>query len=182
MPKRTFGLYQTSGCLMIRSIAVEHYEHVSDRSFESVVAALKAATGSVEEGFAQVTNQATNSEEFEAIFRAREGSSGFMRFDTFDHGKWLQLIGQTAKAVMVILGNPLIARTMLQHDIRAGLNVPVRLLIYEHTDGSTRVAYDLPSSLMSGLENADVTAAATKLDEKLVALAKAITGVGAENS
>jgi uncharacterized protein (DUF302 family) len=168
--------------MMIKFLTVEHREHVTQKSFEAVMAAFKTATGSVEEGFSQVTEQATNPQQFEAIFRAREGSSGFMRFDTFDHGKWLQLIGQTAKAVMVILGNPLIARTMLQHDIRAGLNVPVRLLIYEHTDGSTRVAYDLPSSLMSGLENADVTAAATKLDEKLVALAKAITGVGAENS
>jgi uncharacterized protein (DUF302 family) len=167
---------------MIGSITVEHREHVSDRSFESVAAALKAETGSVEEGFAQVTDQATNSEEFEAIFRAREGSSGFIRFDTFDHGKWLQLIGQTAKALLVILGNPLIARTMLQHDIRAGLNVPVRLLIFEHTDGSTRVAYDLQSSLMSGLGNADITAAAAKLDGKLIALATAITGVSAEDS
>lgn len=160
---------------MIRSITVQHYEHVTDNSFESVVTAFEAATGSVEEGFTQVTDQATTPQEFEALFRAREGNSGFMRFDTFDHGKWLRLIGQTAKAVMVILGNPLIARTMLQHDIRAGLNVPVRLLIYEHTDGSTRVAYDLPSSLMSGLENADVSAAAAKLDAKLIALAEAIT-------
>ena len=104
-----------------------------------------------------------------------------MRFDTFDHGAWLRLIGQSAKAVLVILGNPLIARTMLQHDIRAGLNVPVRLLIYEHSDGTTRVAYDLPSSLMSDLDNADVSAAAAKLDAKLFALAQAITGVGAES-
>jgi uncharacterized protein (DUF302 family) len=166
---------------MIRSITVQHYEHVTDNSFESVVAAFKAATGSVEEGFTQVTDQATNSQEFEAVFRAREGNSGFMRFDTFDHGKWLRLIGQTAKAVLVILGNPLIARTMLQHDIRAGLNVPVRLLIYEHADGSTRVTYDLPSSLMSGLENADVSAAAAKLDAKLIALAEAITGAKANS-
>ena len=58
---------------MIRSITVKHYDHVCDKSFESVVAALRAATGSVEEGFSQVTDQAANSEEFEAIFRAREG-------------------------------------------------------------------------------------------------------------
>jgi uncharacterized protein (DUF302 family) len=168
--------------MMIRFLTVEHREHVTQKPFETVVAALRTSTGSVEEGFSQVTEQANSPQQFEAIFRARESSSGFMRFDTFDHGKWLQIIGQTAKAVMVILGNPLIARTMLQHDIRAGLNVPVRLLIYEHTDGSTRVAYDLPSSLMSGLENADVTTAAAKLDEKLVALAEAITGVSAVDS
>src|SRR6478609_747537 len=132
--------------MMIKFLTVEHREHVTQKSFEAVVAAFKTATGLVEEGFSQVTDQATNSEEFEAIFRAREGSSGFMRFDTLDHGKWLQIMGQTAKALLVILGNPLIARTMLQHDIRAGLNVPVRLLIYEHSDGSTRVAYDLPTA------------------------------------
>jgi uncharacterized protein (DUF302 family) len=164
---------------MIRFITVQHHEHVTAKSFESVIASFKAATGSVEEGFTQLTDQATNSQEFEALFRAREGNSGFMRFDTFDHGKWLRVIGQTAKAVLVILGNPLIARTMLQHDVRAGLNVPVRLLIYEHIDGSTRVAYDLPSSLMSDLENADVSAAAAKLDAKLIALAEAITGTKA---
>jgi hypothetical protein len=167
---------------MIKSITVEHREHVSNDSFEAVLAAFKAATGSVEEGFDQVTDEASNLQEFEAIFRAREGSSGFMRFDTFNHGKWLGLIGHTAKAVMVILGNPLIARTMLQHDIRAGLNVPVRLLIYEHADGRTRVAYDLPSSLMSGLGNPAVIAAATKLDAKLIALARTITGISAEDS
>ena len=46
---------------------------------------------------------------------------------------------------------------------------------YGHTVGSTQVAYDLPSSLMSGLENADVSAAAVKLDAKLIVLAQAIT-------
>jgi len=166
---------------MIKYIKVEHREHVTDKSFDDVVGAFETATGSVEEGFSRLAEQATNLQEFEAVFRAQEGSSGFMRFDTIDHGKWLGLIGKRAKAVMVILGNPLIARTMLMHDIRAGLNVPVRLLIYQHADGSTRVAYDLPSSLMSGLGNTDVTAAATKLDARLTALAQAITGVSAED-
>jgi hypothetical protein len=71
---------------MIRFITVQHHEHVTAKSFESVIASFKAATGSVEEGFTQLTDQATNSQEFEALFRAREGNSGFMRFDTFDHG------------------------------------------------------------------------------------------------
>jgi uncharacterized protein (DUF302 family) len=82
-----------------------------------------------------------------------------------------------AKARMYTIGNPLIARTMLEHDIAAGLNVPVRLMIYEDAASrTTRLAYDLPSSLMSGLQNKKVAAAAKKLDAKLIALAIHATG------
>jgi uncharacterized protein (DUF302 family) len=100
-----------------------------------------------------------------------------MRFLTADHGAWLARIGLNAKAVMYTIGNPLIARTMLEHDIAAGLNVPVRLMIYEDAvNRTTRLTYDLPSSLMSGLQNDKVTAAAKRLDAKLIALAIHATG------
>ena len=100
-----------------------------------------------------------------------------MRFLTVDHGAWLARIGLNAKARMYTIGNPLIAQIMLEHDITAGLNVPVRLMIYEDAASrTTRLAYDLPSSLMSGLQNEKVTAAAKKLDAKLIALANHATG------
>jgi uncharacterized protein (DUF302 family) len=100
-----------------------------------------------------------------------------MRFLTVDHGAWLARIGLNARARMYTIGNPLIARTMLEHDIAAGLNVPVRLMIYEDAvSRTTRLAYDLPSSLMSGLQNEKVTAPAKKLDAKLIALAVHATG------
>ena len=103
-----------------------------------------------------------------------------MRFLTVDHGTWLARIGLNAKARMYTIGNPLIALTMLEHDIAAGLNVPVRLIIYEDAvSRTTRLAYDLPSTLMRGLQNEDVTAAAKKLDAKLIALAVHATGVEA---
>ena len=67
-----------------------------------------------------------------------------MRFLTVDHGAWLTRIGLKARARMYTIGNPLIARTMLEHDIAAGLNVPVRLMIYEDASSrTTRLAYDL---------------------------------------
>jgi uncharacterized protein (DUF302 family) len=99
-----------------------------------------------------------------------------MRFQTLDHGAWSALYGDPFKARLYILGNPLIARTMMQYDLRVGLNVPVRLLIYETAAGEVRLGYDLPSSMMSRLVNADVTAAARKLDAKLAALAERVTG------
>jgi hypothetical protein len=75
-----------------------------------------------------------------------------MRFLTIDHGAWLARTGLGAKARMYTIGNPLIAWTMIKHDLGVGLNVPVRLMIYEDAgSGTVRLAYDLPSSLMSRL-------------------------------
>ena len=105
-----------------------------------------------------------------------------MRFSTIDHGAWLSTLGIGAgtKAKLYTIGNPLIARTMIVHDLGVGLNVPVRVLIYEdRSSGTARLAYDLPSSLMSGLRNPDVDAAARDLDAKLVALAEVATGSSA---
>ena len=80
---------------------------------------------------------------------------------------------------MYTIGNPLIAITMMRHDIEAGLDVPVRVAIYEHSDGKARFVFNKPSSLMSGLRNAAVQDAAYKLDAKLMALGETATGVRA---
>ena len=160
---------------------VHHNEHVSSRPFEEVINAFESAVGSVEDaGFPALLAETKNSDEFEASVHSREGSSGFMRFLTVDHSAWLNRIGLSAKGRMYTIGNPLIARTMLEHDIAAGLNVPVRLMIYQDPASlTTRLTYDLPSSLMSGLQNKKVTAAAKKLDAKLIALAVHATGAQA---
>jgi hypothetical protein len=166
---------------MIDLFTVEHREHVSTRIFEEVVAALEEATGSVEDGgFADDVREVRNAADFEARTRARIGPSDFTRFLTIDHGSWLPFFGINAKCRTYTIGNPLIARTMLMHDIGAGLNVPLKVMIYEDIEsGTTRFAYDLPSSLMSRLGNAEVTLAARALDAKLAGLAELVTGAKA---
>ena len=166
----------------MRTMSTVHpNEHVSSRSFEEVVNAFESAVGSVENtGFAVLVASTKSAEEFESQVKSRESTSGFMRFLTVDHGSWMTRVGLKAKARMYTIGNPLIARTMLEHDVAAGLNVPVRLMIYEEpATRTTRVAYDLPSSLMSGLKNERVNAAAKKLDAKLIALGVHASGAQA---
>src|ERR1700751_894813 len=65
------------------------------------------------------------------------GPGGFMLFRTSDHGALLRLAGQKKKAVQYLLGNPLFAIQMTQHDIRAGLYAPLRVLLYEDERGKT---------------------------------------------
>ena len=163
---------------MIQELRVQHAEHVTERSFEEVVAAFEHAVGSIEAvGWPALPGGARDEGEFRSRVEEHLGPSGFTRFLTLDHGDWLKLYGQDAKVVMYTLGNPLIAITMLRHDIRAGLNVPVRLLIYrDEASGTTRLAYDVPSTLMGNIENDACLAAARGLDDKLAALAELVTG------
>jgi uncharacterized protein (DUF302 family) len=166
---------------MIDSFTVEHHEHVSQRSFDDVVAAFEAELGSVEGGeiLPREVAAATSPADFETRIRAYEGRSGFMRFLTNDHGAWMSRVGVQAKIRSYIIGNPLIAQTMMRHDPGVGLNVPIRILIFQTPSGEVRLGYDLPSSLMSRLHNDDVSAAALKLDAKLRALAVLATGATA---
>ena len=100
---------------MRTTFTAHHNEHVSSRPFEEVVNAFESAVGSVEDaGFSALLAETKNADEFEASIHSREGSSGFMRFLTVDHGAWLARIGLNAKARVYTIGNPLIARTMLQ--------------------------------------------------------------------
>jgi len=158
-----------------------HCEHVSQRSFDEVVTAFEKAVGEItSDAFQKLLAASTDAHDFETRVRSFEGESGFVRFLDINHGAWLSHIGLPARCKLYILGNPLIARTMLEHDLGVGLHVPVRMMIYEDpATGKTRLAYDLPSSLMARLRNQKVTVAARRLDEKLAALARAVTGVDA---
>jgi uncharacterized protein (DUF302 family) len=65
---------------------------------------------------------------------------------------------------------------MTQHDIRASLYAPLRMLLYENEEGKTCVEYDKPSSLFGQFGDAQITAVAVMLDRKLEALAAAAIG------
>lgn len=117
-------------------------------------------------------------EHFEHVVQSQVGESGFMLFHEIDHGEWLPVFGIQRKVVRWILGNPLIAITMMRHDITAGLFAPVELLLVENEsrDGST-VMYDLPSSLMVIERHPALLEAAQELDRKLQTLVSRVTGV-----
>jgi hypothetical protein len=70
-------------------------------------------------------------------------------------------------SVQYLLGNPLFAVRMTQHDVRAGLYAPLRVLVYEDEGGKTCVEYDSPSSLFGQFGDANVTEVAEMLDRKL---------------
>jgi uncharacterized protein (DUF302 family) len=77
------------------------------------------------------------------------------------------------KCKRIILGNPLIAITMLKHDMTAGLAVPVELLVLEKKEGGVDIIYQLPSALIAGLNrDEELVKAVEILDGKLEGLVR----------
>jgi uncharacterized protein (DUF302 family) len=56
---------------------------------------------------------------------------------------------------------------MTQHDLRAGLYAPLRVLIYEQEEGKTCLQYDKPSSLFGQFNDDRIASVASMLDRKL---------------
>jgi len=99
------------------------------------------------------------------------GPSGFMLFAEINHGGWISKFGINRSTLRLILGNPLIAITMLRHDLSAGLFAPVEVLVTEHEDKQgTEVVYVQPSSLIVVEDNPPLRSAAEALDAKLADL------------
>jgi uncharacterized protein (DUF302 family) len=148
-------------------ILVEHVNVRTEKPFAEVAAALEAQMGKFDPAVYEQLRSGADPEAVRTRLEGMAGPSGFMLFRTSDHGALLRLAGQTKKAIQYLLGNPLFAVRMTQHDIRAGLYAPLRLLLYEDEQGKTCVEYDRPSSLFGQFGNASVTEVAAMLDRKL---------------
>ncbi len=98
-----------------------------------------------------------------------------MLFAEMDHGAWLKIFGVRRKVMRWIFGNPVIAYTMLKHDIIAGLFAPIEFLLFENESGSgATLVYDLPSSLMVISDNPPLLEAAKALDRKFAELVERV--------
>ena len=156
-------------------ITVEHIQVVADKPFDEVMRAFEKQLGRFNEDTYRSLAAGEDVEAARAKLEPMVGPSGFMLFRTSDHGSLLRLVGQKKRAIQYLVGNPLFAIQMTEHDIRASLYAPLRVLLYEHEHEKTCVEYDKPSSLFGQFGNAKVTEVAAMLDRKLEQLvAKAI--------
>jgi uncharacterized protein (DUF302 family) len=146
---------------------IEHVRVKSGNPIGEVAAALEARRGKFDPAVLDQLRNGGDPEAVRARLEGMAGPSGFTLFRTNDHGALLRLAGQTKKAVPYLLGNPLSGIQMTQHDIRASLYAPLRLLIYENEEGKTCVDYDKRCSLFGQFGNANVTEVVAMVDRKL---------------
>ena len=152
---------------------VDHVRLESAKPFEDVAKAFERQLGRFDPDVAKPLIAGGDIEGARAKIEAMAGPSGLMLFGTNDHGSLLRLAGQKRKAVQYVVGNPLFALRMTQHDIRAGLYAPLRVLLYEDERGKTWLEYDKPSSLFGQFGDDRIAPTAAMLDRKLEALVAA---------
>lgn len=152
----------------------------SAKSYDELRAALLADIGEQPVPINDIATATGDWKSYQERVESHVGPSGFMLFGTVDHGAWINKAGIDRKALRVILGNPLLAITMLRHDVEAGLFAPVELLLLEEDDGHSSLTYVKPSSLMVVEPNPELLSAAQGLDAKLAALAAKVTRGWAE--
>jgi uncharacterized protein (DUF302 family) len=150
----------------------------SAKGYDELVAALLADIGEQPVPIDEFPKAFDTWEAYEQKVQSYVGPSGFMLFALFNHGGWITKAGIDRKVLRVILGNPLIAITMLRHDVTAGLFAPVEVLLTDEGPGSS-LTYVEPSSLMVVEPNSPLLSAAQELDAKLAALAAKVTGTPA---
>ena len=153
----------------------------SDRSFEQVREELHSLVPKTmpTETYPEAMKKAggLNRATFESVVQSQLGEYGFMLFHEFDFSIWLPLYGVNRKVARLILGNPLIAITMIRHDVDAALFTPVELLLRESDTGEgSAIIYDLPSSLIAIRENPPLLDVALELDRKLEAVVRRAMG------
>ena len=147
----------------------------SDKSYDELLAALLADIGTDPVPIGEIALATGDWQAYAQRVQSHVGPSGFMLFALLDHGGWITKAGIDRKVMRVLLGNPLIAITMLRHDVTAGLFAPVEVLIVDEGHRSS-LTYVKPSSLMLAEPNPELHSAATELDAKLAALAVKVTG------
>jgi uncharacterized protein (DUF302 family) len=146
----------------------------SAKSYDELRAALRSDIGEKPVPINEFAAATDDWDSYRKRVESHVGPSGFMLFAVIDHGAWITKAGIERKALRVVLGNPLIAITMLRHDVSAGLFAPVEVLLLEEGAGSS-LTYVKPSSLMVVEPNPELLGAAEKLDAKLAALADKVT-------
>jgi uncharacterized protein (DUF302 family) len=97
--------------------------------------------------------------------------NGMMVMAQVDQGKMLSMTGLSLKATLFLVGNPTVGKQLFEQNHAVGLYVPLRISVYEDTDGKTYVEFDKPSTLLAQFKNDKIGMIAQMLDEKISGLA-----------
>jgi uncharacterized protein (DUF302 family) len=151
-------------------------QYDSTKTYDDVVEALLDDVGHAPVPIDSFATKFDTWDSYSQEVQSHVGPSGFMLFATLDHGGWIPKAGIDRKVLRVLIGNPLIAITMIRHDVTAGLFAPVEILVTEEEGARSAVTYVVPSSLMVVELNPPLLAAARDLDAKLAALVAKVTG------
>ncbi len=102
-----------------------------------------------------------------SAFKKMVSGNGMMIMGQLNQGHVLSMTGTSVKSKTFFVGNPNVGKKLFSADRAAGAVVPVRINIYEDTNGHTYVVYIPPSEEVASLNNKKVDMITKMLDQKL---------------
>ena len=122
---------------------------------KTLIQALAATTFLGVPALAEIVQQPASGSVSEVADRleAAVTNAGATVFARVDHGAGAQSVDMDlAPAQLLIFGNPKLGTPAMQADPRAGLYLPLRVLVYEDAEGQVQVVYEEPGAMLDGLD------------------------------
>jgi uncharacterized protein (DUF302 family) len=80
-------------------------------------------------------------------------NAGATVFARVDHAGGAESAGlELPPSQLLVFGNPKLGTPAMQDDPRAGLHLPLRVLVYEDGDGKVWLAYERPEDMLGNLD------------------------------
>jgi uncharacterized protein (DUF302 family) len=153
----------------VRTVNVQRWSIVSQKPFETVVAAVEGAIGRPNMSeFAKDIAAAATYPEMREVVQHAVSEIGLMEFMRLDVGAVLEKAHpeRNPKSIRLIIGNPLIMESMARLVPDAASYAPVTVLIDRRSDG-VHLSYDEMASLLAPYGNAEAVEIAGDLDVKV---------------
>jgi len=89
-----------------------------------------------------VKNSSCSVKETVANIKKIVEKKGLNVFAIINHSGNAKMVGMKLnKSIMIVFGNPKLGTALMQQDMTAGLDLPLRILVYEDDKGDVKMAY-----------------------------------------
>ena len=152
----------------------ERIEWVIDQSYSKTIRRLNSILkkpGLFRIGFMLKFKQKNK---FITYINQNTGVLGLMILGSIPHGLILSLSGEHHRAKQFLIGNPLIALSMMKIHPEAGVYAPLRVMFTENDSGKTVITYEKPSTLFGQWNEQIFQDTGKLLDEKMETLIRLI--------
>jgi hypothetical protein len=126
-----------------QTVSIEHVTIGSSQAFDHVRRKLEGLLPRIDDGIFTLLRCG----EAERALREPEAAAPLLIFGFRDHGALLAVAGLERRAGQYDIGNPLTASRMTRHQISAGLDAPIRVLLREDGAEGAAFEYDRPASV-----------------------------------
>lgn len=156
---------ETATKVFIEQIKVTHVRKSSKKDFDLVLRTFESLLG--KPSLESIAGALKESGGGNAEIQAMAGASGLMILGCLDmHSSVLHLKQNKIRSLQYLVGNPVVADSMIKHNLEAALYAPLRILLSEDAEG-TFFVYDRPSSLFGQWHSLEIDNVAVKLDQLL---------------